>query len=96
MTDLHIVGADFIGQMSKPDQVKVLGELIRPLFAHRDPAIIGAVLADLLAMLLASHVGEDAAELREQLLELHIGTVRELIPVNEKLILAGVTPAGQA
>lgn len=67
-----------------------------PLFAGRDPEVVGAVLADLLAMLLAGHVGEDAAALREQLLEVHIAAVRRLIPVNVQIMLANMTPAGRS
>jgi hypothetical protein len=69
----------------------MLANSIRPLFAGQSPDIIGAVLADLLATLLAGHGlnGDQkrTGELREKILLLHMEYVRKLIPVNEQAIL---------
>jgi hypothetical protein len=72
------------------DQVAVLVEHIRPFLAGQKPEVVGGVLADLLAMLLAGHFAEteaDTAKLREELLRLHFEAVRELIGPNERMIL---------
>jgi hypothetical protein len=78
---------------SNPDVLEAIGlvERIRPIFAGRRPEIIGAALADLLAMLLVAHsVPGDAtatAEIREELLQVHLEQMRPLIAINEKEIL---------
>lgn len=68
-----------------------LMERVRPLFAGVNPDIVGAVLADLLATLLAGHIveGDPTAtrQLRKELLQFHIAQVRQLIPINEQAIL---------
>ena len=71
-----------------PKQVFDLVEQIRPHFTGKEPGIVGAALADLLATLLAGHQGEGKRELREELLRNHIGIVRKLIPINEARMLA--------
>jgi hypothetical protein len=58
---------------------------IRPLLAGRPPDIIGAALADLLAILLAGHY-QGGDELIETMLEMHIAAVRALVPVNIQMI----------
>lgn len=60
---------------------------ICPLLSGLGPEVIGAVLADLFAMLLAGHVGSDAEKCREEIIVAWMATVRDLIPVNEKMIL---------
>jgi len=69
---------------------------ISPLLRGFPPEIQGAVLADLVSMWLAGHMGPGAPELREELLAGHIELVRELIPVNEKIILERIPPAGRS
>lgn len=67
-------------EMPPPDQ-KLVGEIverIRPLLAGHHPAVQSAVVADLLAMWLAGH----EHDIREALLDSHLGLVRELVPVN--------------
>jgi hypothetical protein len=68
-----------------------LMERVRPMFAGINPEIVGAVLADLLATLLAGHIvdGDPKAtrQLRKELLQFHILQVRRLIPINEQQIL---------
>jgi hypothetical protein len=56
-----------------------LSERIKPLLAGHPPAVQGAALADLLATLIGGHLGPP--ELREALLNVHIESVRKLIPV---------------
>ena len=67
-------------------QVNALLQRIAPLFHGQSPDIVGAVLSDLVALLLAGHQGAGVGELREELLQLHVETVRGLIPVNEVLL----------
>lgn len=76
----------------KPDQYTVddLVARICPLLSGHPPEIIGAVLADLLAMLLAGHQGPCVDEFREEILRLHINAVRDLIKPNEQMILERV------
>lgn len=67
-------------------EIHELTSRIHPMLAGRDPAVVGAVLADCVALLIAGHVyvGEpDAtATLRGELLAAHIKAVRDLIPIN--------------
>jgi hypothetical protein len=67
--------------------VGTLVNRIRPILHGHDPGIQSAVLADLLAMWLAGHIGADRHGMREHLLAEHIKLVRDLIPPNEKMIL---------
>jgi hypothetical protein len=73
------------------DKIEWLVQAIRPILAGNPPQIVGAALADLLAIWLASHVypGDDVATTcaRERLLDAHIELVRKLIPVNEAHLL---------
>jgi hypothetical protein len=65
-------------------------ERIKPILAGRSPELQGEVLADLLAIWLAGHIapGDPAAtcEMREHLLAMHVDEVRELIPINAKIM----------
>jgi hypothetical protein len=65
-------------------EVEALVTAVRPLFAGKPPEVQGAALADLLALWIAGHVAHDPADkaFREELLELHLKTVRALIPIN--------------
>jgi hypothetical protein len=54
-----------------------------PQLGHTEAVCLRAVLADLLSIWLAGH----APIVREETLQLHIAHVRELIEINEKLIL---------
>lgn len=68
----------------------VLINRIRPILAGHPPTVQGAALADLVATWLAGHdIPGDAAETRHwraELLSLHCSAVRELVPVNAKII----------
>jgi hypothetical protein len=67
-------------ELEPPDPVLVaeIVDGIRPLLGGQHPAVQGAVIADLLAIWLAGH----DHDIREALLDSHLGHVRELIPVN--------------
>jgi hypothetical protein len=52
-------------------------ESIRPLLAHKHPAVQGIVLAELLAIWLTGH----APEISEKLLASHVRGVRTLLPL---------------
>jgi hypothetical protein len=86
---------EFTEQLS---QVSKIVDKIRPFLAGMDPEIVGAVLADLLAILLAGHaylddsgaiVRTETDQMREDLLTAHIESVRALIPVNEAMLADG-------
>jgi hypothetical protein len=65
-----------------------LTQQIREMLAGKPPEVTGAILADLLAMYLAGHIGdgdETTEGLRELMLQVHVEAVRKLIPVNYKL-----------
>jgi len=61
---------------------------VAPLLAGKEPQVQGAVLADLVARWIAGHFvpGSQWAthRVRERFLNLHIETVRKLVPVNAK------------
>jgi len=64
---------------ANPEHVDALVDEIKPILAGHAPNLVGAVLADLLAIFMA---GLHPA-LREEILEMHIKSVRGLIPINE-------------
>lgn len=83
-------------------KIDTLVELIRPILAGQHEAIQSAVLADLLSMWLAGHIiaarldtpaGQEKRreklqeKLRDKLLRDHIKLVRDLIPLNEAMLL---------
>ena len=55
---------------------------LQPMLKGREPGVQGAAIADLAAIWLA-HWPPAA---REELLQMHVGKIRELIEVNEKII----------
>jgi hypothetical protein len=66
--------------MNEIEQIERAAREIHPLLAGRRPEVQGAILADLLATWLAVH----PTHLRDEILSLHVDTVRLLIPVNER------------
>jgi hypothetical protein len=74
-----------VAKMSR-EATALSGQIGKKYFAGRDPEVVGAALADLMAIFLASHVGDGKDELREELLALHVETVRKLIPINERAL----------
>lgn len=75
-------------------EVSSIVDAVRWVLRGHSAAVQGAALADLLAIWLAGHDvpgDEDATRtMRAELLALHCGSVRELVPVNAKII--GTTP----
>lgn len=67
---------------------QAIAEAIKPLLAGHHPVIQGAALADLLAIWLAGH----PPEFRQTLLDAHIEAVRDLIPINVKIIRDHMKP----
>jgi hypothetical protein len=66
-----------------------LVELIKPVFAGLDPEIVGAVLGQLLATLIAGH----CPEMRDEAMKLVIDMARDLVPIEiEVMIDAGQCP----
>jgi hypothetical protein len=64
--------------MPEPTVAVSVAKSIHPLLAGLHPAVQGAALADLLATWLAGF----EPDVREALLDNHIHTVRELVPIN--------------
>jgi len=64
-------------------EVREIIDNCRPILAGRDPAMIGAALADLTAMLFAGH----HPSIREAMIEAWVETMRKLVEPNEKMIL---------
>ncbi len=58
-----------------------LAERARAIFAGEHPAIVGSVLAEMLAIFIIGH--QISHEDHERLLDLHVKTVRELLPIVE-------------
>ena len=67
---------------------------IAPLLRGFPPEVQGAVLSELTAVWLAGHMGGDAVRYREELLDAHIATIRDLIPECEREILTRCPPSG--
>ena len=63
-------------------EVDEVVQACRPILAGRHPAIVSAVLADMLAIWLAGH----PKPYREDVLRGHIDLVRDLIAINAKII----------
>jgi hypothetical protein len=78
--------------MKEIEEFEALAVAIAPLLAGHPPEVIGAVLADLTATLIAGHSSLDSTEeterVREEMLQLFIKTVRALVPHNEKMFAA--------
>jgi hypothetical protein len=74
------------------EKVAEIVECVGPILAGNPPEVIGAALADLFATLLAGHYDprgpEETAKMREELISRWLDIARQLIEVNEKIILA--------
>jgi hypothetical protein len=68
---------------------EALAKRCYPIFAGQDPTLVAAALAELLALLLAGHFDpgdpEGTQAIRDELLALHIETVKKLVPVMEAM-----------
>jgi hypothetical protein len=60
-----------------------LVELIKPVFAGLDPEIVGAVIGQLLAILVAGH----CPEMRDEAMKLVIDMVRDLVPIEIEIMI---------
>lgn len=84
MNDDRPTGIEFATEAAQ------LYDAVAELIRGHHPYVQGAVLADMLAMWLAGHnlLGDKKGtrEMRETLLAEHIKAVRDLIPVNEKIL----------
>jgi hypothetical protein len=72
-----------------------LAQSLHPLLEGKPAPLIGAALADLVSLLIAGHVADTplrTQKLRELILEEHIKAVRKLIPLQEAMIRARMTP----
>jgi hypothetical protein len=67
---------------SNARRAEQLVKRITPILTGEGPEVQSATLADLTSMLIAGH----APQLREQILALHIDLIRQLVPVNEKIM----------
>ncbi|HEX8782631.1 MAG TPA: hypothetical protein VF764_04620 [Steroidobacteraceae bacterium] len=71
------------------DVIKQAQDRINPVLHGLPPPVQGLILADLLAMWLAGHFTTDPEEtdlLREELLQRHCQSVRELVEINAKIL----------
>lgn len=64
---------------------------IRPILAKNDPGVVGAVLAELLAMLCAGILTQDP-DFHDQILQEHLRLVKELIPGEQAALLERLSP----
>lgn len=76
-------------------RVAILVEQIKPILAGQRPHIQSAALADATAIYLAGHIiigdPEGTERMRAELFDVFIAAVRELVPVNEKIIHGDLT-----
>lgn len=75
-------------------ELKEVSIAIQYLLGPYTPEQRSAVLADLLSLLLAGYQGIDAPKRREEILQHHVRLVRDLIGVQEKLVLYRATVSG--
>jgi hypothetical protein len=62
---------------------KELVELIKPVFAGLEPEIVGAVLGQLLAILVAGH----CPEMRDEALKMVTDMVGDLVPIEVEILI---------
>jgi hypothetical protein len=65
------------------DKANELVEMIKPLFAGEDPEIVGAVLGQLLAILIAGH----CPEMRDEATKLVIDMAADLVPIEIEIMI---------
>ena len=85
-------GPDYVAKEPTVREVADLVDRIRKHLRGKRPELQGAVLCDLVAMYVAGH----HPTLRDDVLEIHINTVRALVPANEAALFAhyGGKPEG--
>jgi hypothetical protein len=77
------------GLMPETDEVMRLSAAIKPMLRGVPAMIVGAVLADLTAIHIVSHVAENeylTKKSREAVLKIQIDTIKKLMPLNEAMI----------
>jgi hypothetical protein len=87
---------DESGVVPETHDVMRLVDVIRPMLRGVAPEVVGAVLADLTAKFIVSHVAENedlTKKSREQVLKIQIQTIKRLMPLNEEMIKAKVEAA---
>lgn len=77
--------------MDDMHKIEEIVNQIRPILAKNEPGIVGAVLAELLAMLCAGMVTNDP-DFHDQVLKAHIRLVKELIPGERAELMKRLTP----
>jgi hypothetical protein len=89
-----------MGLKQDTKDVTALVKRVRRYFSGQSAHVQGAALANLLATWLARHVEPDHPEetkrLREELLEMHLVTVRALIDINYRMDVEPQIKAGAA
>jgi len=63
-----------------PQRHDFVVDRIKKILAHREPEFQGAVLGELVAIFVAAH----HPALRDMAIDMHVGLVRELVPVIER------------
>jgi hypothetical protein len=66
-------------------EAESLCEEIKRLLASREPDVVGIVLSELVAIFIAGH----APALRKEMLDLHVGLVREIVPIMIETMIEG-------
>lgn len=80
------------------NEAVALAKSIHPMLEGKPAPIIGAALADLVSLLIAGHVADTplkTQKVRELVLEEHIKAVRRLLPLQDAMIKARMTPPAQ-
>lgn len=67
---------------AQTEEIVRVAKRIHPFLTGRSPDMQGAILADLLATWLAGH----PPWMRDEILAMHVDGVRQLVPVNERLM----------
>lgn len=71
---------------SKFGRYEDLVEQIKPILADQKPQVQGAVIADLFAIYLANHQGEEVEEVREAIIEHWLKMVHGLVPLYDERV----------
>ena len=69
------------------DTAMAISEKIGPMLHGLGPELQGGVLADLVATWLSGFQGSNADAIRAEMLDALMAMVRELVPVNEAMLL---------
>lgn len=75
--------SDYPGDMPTTEEVSELANQIGAVLRTKNPGLIGAALADVVAMFFAGH----HPDLRAEIIEPWIDAMRDLIKINERALL---------